>query len=71
MQNGISALPIVCAIDASCLSSYSTPMSAPSSLVAYQMGGYSLKEMIKFTFPMILISSLVSVFWIPFYFSIR
>ncbi|MBR6209314.1 MAG: anion permease [Oscillospiraceae bacterium] len=71
VQNGISALPIVCAIDASCLASYSTPMSAPSSLVAYQMGGYSLKEMIKFTFPMILISSLVSVFWIPFYFSIR
>lgn len=67
VQNGISAIPVVLAIDASCLVSFSTPMASPSSLVAYQLGGYSMKEMLKFNVPLILISSIVSIIWIPIY----
>lgn len=70
MQNGISCLPVLCAIDASCLASYSTPLASPSALMAYKLGGYSMKEMLKFSVPLILISTVVSIIWIPIYFSL-
>ncbi len=70
MQNHISCLPILAAIDASCLASYSTPLASPSALMAYRLGGYSMKEMMKFSLPLILLSTVVSVIWIPFYFSL-
>lgn len=70
MQNGMSALPIVVAIDASCIISFSTPLASPSSLLAYQLGGYSMKEMLKFNVPLVAIASLVSIIWIPIYFSV-
>lgn len=66
-KNGIPVIPIVLAIDASCLVSFSTPLASPSSLLAYQLGGYSMKEMLKFNIPLILLSSLVSIIWIPLY----
>jgi len=67
IQNGISCVPIVLAIDASCLVSFTTPLASPSSLLAYQLGGYSMKEMLKFNVPILLISSVISILWIPFY----
>ena len=70
MQNGISCLPVLCAIDASCLVSYCTPLASPSALMAYKLGGYSMKEMLKFSLPLILISAVVSIIWIPLYFSL-
>ncbi len=70
VQNNISALPIICAIDASCLASFSTPLASPSSLMAYKLGGYSMKEMLKFSVPIILLSAVVSIIWIPLYFTI-
>lgn len=70
MESGISALPIICAIDASCLASFSTPLASPSSLMAYNLGGYSMKEMLKFTLPCVLIATVVSIIWIPIWFSI-
>lgn len=69
VQNGMSALPVVVAIDASCLISFSTPLASPSSLLAYQLGGYNMKEMLKFNLPLILISTVVSCVWIPVYIS--
>lgn len=70
VQNGMSALPVVVAIDASCLISFSTPLASPSSLLAYQLGGYNMKEMLKFNLPLIFISTVVSCVWIPVYISI-
>ena len=70
MQSGISCLPVLCAIDASCLASYTTPLASPSALMAYKMGGYSMKEMLKFSVPLILISAVISIVWIPIYFSL-
>lgn len=70
MQNNISCLPIICAIDASCLASFSTPLASPSSLMAYNLGGYSMKEMLKFTIPCVLIATVVSIVWIPIWFAI-
>lgn len=66
-NNGIPVLPIVLAVDASCLVSFSTPLASPSSLLAYQLGGYSMKEMMKFNLPIILLSSIVSIIWLPIY----
>ena len=71
MQNNISALPIICAIDCSCLASFSTPLASPSSLMAYKLGGYSMKEMLKFSVPLIALSAIVSIIWVPLYFSFR
>ena len=68
MKHGMSALPVILAVDASCLVSFSTPLASPSSLLAYQLGGYSMKEMLKFNLPCILIATVFSIFWIPFYF---
>jgi Na+/H+ antiporter NhaD/arsenite permease-like protein len=68
MKHGMSALPVILAVDASCLVSFSTTLASPSSLLAYQLGGYSMKEMLKFNLPCILIATVFSIFWIPFYF---
>ena len=39
--------------------------------MAYKLGGYSMKEMLKFSIPIIALSTVVSIIWVPFYFSIR
>ncbi len=68
-QNGVSMLPVVCAIRASTLISFCTPLASPSSLMAYNLGGYTMKEMLKFNIPCVLISAVISIIWIPIYFS--
>lgn len=70
MQNNISILPVACAIRASTLISFCTPMASPSSLMAYNLGGYTMKEMLRFNIPCVLISAIVSIVWIPIYFSL-
>ncbi len=70
MQNNISILPVACAIRASTLISFCTPMASPSSLMAYNLGGYTMKEMLKFNIPCVIISTVVSIVWIPIYFSL-
>ena len=70
MQNNISALPVICALHASCLVSFTSPLASPSALMAYNLGGYSLKEMMKFSVPLVLISAVISIIWIPIYFTI-
>jgi len=70
MQNNISILPVACAIRASTLISFCTPMASPSSLMAYNLGGYTMKEMLKFNVPCVIISAVVSIIWIPLYFSL-
>ncbi len=70
LQHNMSALPFICAIDASGTSSFSTPLSSPTSLIAYKMGGYSIWEMLKFTMSLLVISTIVSVIWIPIYFGL-
>ena len=70
MQNGISSLPMSAAVQASCLVSFTSPMASPSALMAYNLGGYSLKEMMKFSVPLVLISAVISIIWISIYFSL-
>lgn len=70
MQNGISALPLQCIIKASCLVSFCSPLASPSALMAYNLGGYTMKEMAKFSVPLVLISALVTIPWVPLYFSL-
>ena len=41
--------------------SFSTPLASPSSLMAYKLGGYSMKEMLKFSIPIIALSTVVSI----------
>ena len=70
MDNSISALPVICALNASCLVSFTSPLASPSALMAYNLGGYSLKEMMKFSVPLVLISAVISIIWIPIYFTL-
>ena len=70
IQNNISALPVICALQASCLVSFTSPLASPSALMAYNLGGYSLKEMMKFSVPLVLISAVISIIWIPIYFTL-
>ena len=67
---GMSALPFIAAIDASGCSSFSTPLASTASLVTYKMGGYTMWEMVKFTVPLVVISAIVSIIWIPIYFGL-
>lgn len=70
MKYNMSALPFISAIDASGTASFSTPLSSPTSLIAYKMGGYSIWEMLKFTLTLLAITTVVSVIWIPIYFAL-
>ena len=70
MKYNMSALPFISAVDASGTASFSTPLSSPTSLIAYKMGGYSLWEMLRFTLTLLAITTVVSVIWIPIYFAL-
>ncbi|MBR6208738.1 MAG: anion permease [Oscillospiraceae bacterium] len=70
LQNNVSMLPVVAAVRASTLVSFCTPLASPSSLMAYNLGGYSMKEMMKFNLPCVLISAVISILWIPIYFAL-
>lgn len=67
---GLNPLPIICCVDLSSMSSIMTPLSGPGGMLAYTMGGYSYKDMIKFGFPIILVEAVVTAFWVPFYFGL-
>lgn len=70
-NNGIDVLPVIAAVDASCLLSFTSPLASPSSLMAYKLGGFSIKEMLRFNAPLVLLAIVISVIWIPLYFAIR
>lgn len=70
VANDIPAVPVVLAISSSAVISYLTPMASPSGLLAYQLGGYSIKEMFKFGVPVIAITAIVSCVWIPLYWTV-
>ena len=48
---GLNPLPIICCVDLSSMASIMTPLSGPGGMLAYTMGGYSYKDMIKFGAP--------------------
>jgi di/tricarboxylate transporter len=70
MRSGINPLAAICAIEISSVSSIMTPMASPSSALTYSMGGYSIKQMVKFGMPVILIEFIVVVIWVPLYFNL-
>lgn len=67
VANGMPAAPVYLAVSASAVISYLTPMASPAGLFAYQLGGYSMKEMMKFGIPCAVITTIVSCVWIPLY----
>lgn len=67
---GLNPLAIVCVIDLSSMASIMTPLSGPGGMLAYTMGGYSYKDMIKFGAPIVLVQAVVSAVWVPFYFGL-
>ena len=67
---GLNPLPVICCVDLSSMASIMTPLSGPGGMLAYTMGGYSYKDMIKFGAPIILVQALVTAVWVPFYFGL-
>lgn len=67
---GLSPLPLIACIDLSSMASIMTPLAGPGPLMAYNMGGYSFKDMIKFGVPVVVVQCLVSALWVPFYFGV-
>ncbi len=67
VANGIPAAPVFLAVSASAVVSYVTPMGSPAGLFAYQLGGYKIKEMLKFAIPVVIVTTIVACIWIPFY----
>lgn len=67
-NNGVNVLAVVAAVDASCLLSFTSPLASPSSLMAYKLGGFRVKEMLKFNMPLVIAAVAVSAVWIPVYF---
>lgn len=67
---GLNPLPIICCVDLSSMASIMTPLSGPGGMLAYTMGGYSYKDMIKFSAPLILVQAIVTAVWVPFYFGL-
>lgn len=66
----LNPLPIICCVDLSSMASIMTPLSGPGGMLAYTMGGYSYKDMILFGAPIILVQSIVTAIWVPFYFNL-
>ena len=67
LNSGINPLAACAAIEVSSITSFMTPMASPSAAMTYSMGGYTIKEMIKFCVPVILIQTVVTLIWIPIY----
>lgn len=67
---GLNPLPIICCVDLSSMASIITPLSGPGGMLAYTMGGYSYKDMIKFGVPVILVQAIVTSVWVPIYFGL-
>ena len=67
---GLNPIALVCVVDLSSMASIMTPLSGPGGMLAYTMGGFSYKDMIRFGAPVILIQAIVSAFWVPFYFGL-
>jgi len=57
-------------VDLASMASIMTPLSGPGGMLAYTMGGYSYKDMIKFGAPLILVQAIVTAVWVPFYFGL-
>lgn len=68
-KNGIDVLPVIMAVEASCVLSFTSPLASPSSLLAYKLGGFSIKEMLRFNVPLVVLVTIISIIWIPLYFS--
>ena len=67
---GLNPLALICVVDLSSMASIMTPLSGPGGMLAYTMGGFSYKDMIKFGAPIILVQAIVSSIWVPFYFGL-
>lgn len=67
---GLNPLPIICCVDLSSMSSIMTPLAGPGGMLAYTMGGYSYKDMIKFGAPIVLVEAIVTAIWVPLYFGL-
>lgn len=65
MKGNISPLAAVSAIEVSSITSIMTPMASPATAMAYSMGGYTIKEMVKFCLPIIIIQAVVTILWLP------
>ena len=70
MNNGVSALPVICAIELSSITAIMTPMASATAATAFGAGNYTIKQAVKFGLPVILIEMLVSIIWMPIYFGV-
>lgn len=70
VANNIPAAPVLFAVSTASVISFVTPMASPAGLFAYQLGGYSIKEMLRFGVPCAAIMTLVSCVWIPLYWTL-
>ena len=66
----LNPLPLICTVDLSSMASIMTPLSGPGGMVAYTMGGYSYKDMIKFGAPVVIVQAIVTSIWLPIYFGL-
>lgn len=57
-------------VSASAVISYLTPMGSPAGLFAYQLGGYKIKEMLKFGIPCVVITTIAALIWVPLYWTV-
>ncbi|MCD8123881.1 MAG: anion permease [Lachnospiraceae bacterium] len=68
MNSGISALPVICALELPSITAIMTPMASGTAAAAFGAGKYSIKDAVKFGLPVVVIEMIVSVIWMPIYF---
>lgn len=61
---GANPVGLMILIQAACLSAFMTPMATAAVPYIMDYGGYDQKSMLKQSWPLVIICSLVSVFWI-------
>lgn len=70
MNCGVSALPVICALELSSITAIMTPMASGTAAVAFGAGKYSIREAVLFGAPVILVEMIVSIIWMPIYFGV-
>lgn len=70
MNLGLNPLPVVATAAIAACVSVMTPMASPGMAITVNMGGYSLKDTVIGGLPVIIISGIVLVIWLPIFFPV-
>ena len=71
VQNGFDARALMLSCQEGSSNCYLTPMAAPAMTMAYEAGGYKMKDYLKMGFVLCIIRFILFVVYVPFVFPLQ